>query len=275
MEGATIMIALCVDDEPLLLDALSYAVNQSPDITETADFKIASDAIHWAETHTAEIAFLDIRLRGTTGLELAKKLLELQPKMHIVFCTGYDDYARDAFRIHAAGYLTKPIDPAMVQGEIDHILGKDRSDTQKNKLMTVNCFGEFQVFVDGKPLILRRTKARELLAYLVDRRGAQVSARQICAVLWPDDMDEQKHMNYFYQLLSDLRSGLKRAGAEEVLLSSYNSYAVETSLLDCDFYRFLNGDEDAKKLFTGEYMNLYSWAEETCAYLSSVMLSRP
>lgn len=268
------MIALCVDDEPLLLDALSYAVNQSPDITETADFKNASDAIRWAETHTAEIAFLDIRLRGTTGLELAKKLLELQPKMHIVFCTGYDDYARDAFRIHAAGYLTKPIDPAMVQGEIDHILGKDRSDTRKNKLMTVNCFGEFQVFVDGKPLILRRTKARELLAYLVDRRGAQVSARQICAVLWPDDMDEQKHMNYFYQLLSDLRSGLKRAGAEEVLLSSYNSYAVETSLLDCDFYRFLNGDEDAKKLFTGEYMNLYSWAEETCAYLSSVMLNR-
>ena len=68
-----------------------------------------------------DVAFLDINMRGIGGLGLAEKLLELQPRCKIVFCTGYQEYAVSAFQLHVSGYLMKPITADAVQKEIDHI----------------------------------------------------------------------------------------------------------------------------------------------------------
>lgn len=68
-------------------------------------------------------------------------------------------------------------------------------------------------------------------------------------------------------LLSDLRSALKKEGAEDVLLHLNSSYAVDMEQIECDYYRYLEGDKEAVQKFTGEYMSRYNWAEPTCAYL--------
>lgn len=256
------MIALTVDDERLMLNALTSAVKASPDISSAAEFTDCTAAIEWAMENRADIAFLDISMRGMGGLALAERLVEIQPKMKIIFCTGHSEYAVDAFRLHVSGYLLKPITPEAVQREIDHI----KLERKANKLLTVRTFGTFEVFSDGKPLAFKRSIAKELLAVLTDRRGSGITSRQICALIRPDNSDEEKNMNYIRQGFSDLRKTLESVGAGDILLrSGVHSYCVDTELMDCDYYSFL---ECGKPPFDGEYMKQYSWAEDTCALLS-------
>lgn len=256
------MIALTVDDERLMLNALTSAVKASPDISSVTEFTSCTAAIEWARENRADIAFLDISMRGMGGLALAERLVEIQPKMKIVFCTGHSEYAVDAFRLHVSGYLLKPITPEAVQREIDHI----KLERRANKLLTVRAFGTFEVFADGKPLVFKRSIAKELLAVLTDRRGSGITSRQICALIRPDNSDEDKNMNYIRQGFSDLRKTLESVGAGDILLhSGVHSYCVDTELIDCDYYSFLECGEPP---FVGEYMKQYSWAEDTCALLS-------
>lgn len=259
------MIALCVDDEVLLLESLKRAVEASPDVEETAAFDDEHEAIEWAAGHRVDVAFLDVRLHDMNGIELAGKLREIHPHLNVVFCTGYREYAFDAFQMHASGYLTKPIRPEAVQKELDHILGQ-RSE---KPLLRVQCFGSFEVYAREEPLHFHRAKTKELLAYLIDRRGASASTREICVELWEGKIDEKNGMNYLHQLASDLRKSLKNAGAEAVLLSGPQGYAVDPTRIDCDYYRYLEGEERAIRSFTGEYMAKYSWAEYTCAFLQA------
>ena len=257
------MVALCVDDESLLLDTLKWAVGQSPDVSEVVAFDDELEALDWAENNRPDIAFLDVQMHGIDGLELAEKLRAQYPELPVIFCTGHREYALDAFQLHASGYLMKPIRPDAIQREIDHL----RGTAAMKPLLTVRCFGSFEVYADGVPLHFRRSKTKEIFAYLIDRRGAIVSSRDLCVLLWEDNAEDKRNLNYMHHLLGDLRKRLQEVGAEKVLRSPAQGYSVDPSLIDCDYYRFLDGDPDAIRRFTGEYMTNYSWAEYTCSYL--------
>ena len=199
-------------------------------------------------------------MRGIGGLRLAEKLLEQQPHCKIVFCTGHEEYAVSAFQLHVSGYLMKPITPEAVQKEIDHIKGVIATE----KLLTIKCFGNFEVLHNGEFLSFKRKKAKELLAVLIDRNGAGMTAKQICTILFPDDTDDTKNAAYLRQLILDLKNTLKMNGAENVLQHDTPYYRINTNLVKCDYFSFL---ESGKPTFHGEYMTQYSWAEETCAML--------
>jgi two-component SAPR family response regulator len=254
------MIAIAVDDEVLMLGALTSAIEASPDITEVNKFSDCDAALEFIKEKPADIAFLDINMRGMGGLSLAEKIKSICPDCKIVFCTGYEEYAIPAFKLHASGYLLKPISAEDVQKEIDNIIGV----RQKEKPLTVKCFGNFEVYVNNQKLSFKRLKTKELLAFLVDRNGAGMTAKQICAVLFDDDTDDNKNAAYLRQLVLDLKNTLKSAGADGVLCHETPCYRIDTSLLRCDYISYL---ESGKPEFHGEYMTQYSWAEETCAML--------
>ena len=80
-----------------------------------------------------------------------------------------------------------------------------------------------------------RSKTKELFAFLVDRHGASMTAKQICAVLFPEDTDDSKNTSYLRQLVLDLKNTLRSVGAENVLRHETPCYRVDTSLIKCDF----------------------------------------
>ena len=135
------MIAITVDDEPLMLYALSKAVKASPDITSVTEFGSCNEALEWVRNNSVDVAFLDIAMRGMGGLSLAQKIMEIHPDCKIVFCTGYEKYAVAAIKLRVSGYLMKPVSPEEVQEEIDHIKGV----RAKENRLTVRCFGNFEV----------------------------------------------------------------------------------------------------------------------------------
>ena len=254
------MIAIAVDDEALMLGALVAAIEASADISEVNRFSDCEEALSFVKDHAVDVAFLDINMRGMGGLALAEKIIACRPNCKIVFCTGYEEYAIPAFKLHASGYLIKPISAEDVQAEIDNIKGMRK----KEKLLTVNCFGNFEVYAKDEKLMFKRLKTKELFAFLVDRRGAGMTAKQICAALFDDDTDDTKNAAYLRQLFMDLKNTLKAVGAEAVLCHETPCYRVDTSLIKCDYISYL---ENGKPEFRGEYMTQYSWAEETCAML--------
>ena len=254
------MIAIAVDDEPLMLGALTKAIKASTDISSVASFTSCEEALDFIKSNPADIAFLDINMRGMGGLSLAEKIIALCAECKIVFCTGYEEYAIPAFKLHASGYLMKPISAEDVQGEIDNIKGI----RQKTKLLTVKCFGNFEVYAKNEALVFKRLKTKELFAFLVDRNGAGMTAKQICAALFPDDTDDTKNSAYLRQLVMDLKNTLRAVGAEAVLCHETPCYRIDTNLVKCDYFSHL---ETGKPEFHGEYMTQYSWAEDTCAML--------
>lgn len=253
------MYAIAVDDEPLMLRALTKAVEVSKDITSIQSFLLCEDALEWAQENPVDVAFLDINMRGIGGLALAQRITKVQPDCKIIFCTGYEQYAVDAFRIHASGYLMKPIAAEDVQREIDHI----KATEQKKTVLTVRCFGEFEVYKDGESLHFPRRKSKELFAYLIDRQGAAVSGRTIVTRLFGDD-DIEKNLNYLRQISLNLRHTLEGVGAKGIFDSNNKQYSLKTEFIDCDYFRYL---KTGKPAFQGEYMMQYSWAEETCGLL--------
>jgi two-component SAPR family response regulator len=239
-----------------MLGALVSAIEASPDITEVNKFSDCEKALEFVKQNSVDIAFLDINMRGMGGLALAEKIIAASPDCKIVFCTGYEEYAIPAFKLHVSGYLLKPISAEDVQTEIDNIIGV----RHKEKPITVKCFGNFEVYARNKKLVFKRLKTKELLAFLIDRNGAGMTAKQICAVLFPDDTDDNKNAAYLRQLVLDLKNTLKAVGAEGVLCHETPCYRIDTSLIRCDYLSYL---ETGKPEFHGEYMTQYSWAEET------------
>ena len=254
------MTAIAVDDEVLMLGALVKAITASPDIERVNKFSDCEEALEFIRANPVDVAFLDINMRGMGGLALAENIIAVCPTCKIIFCTGHEEYAIPAFKLHASGYLMKPISANDVQVEIDNLKGM----RQKEKLLVVKCFGNFEVYAKDEKLMFKRLKTKELFAFLVDRKGAGMTAKQICAVLFPDDTDDTKNAAYLRQLVMDLKNTLRSVGAEGVLRHETPCYRVDTSLIQCDYLSYL---ETGKPEFHGEYMMQYSWAEETCAIL--------
>ena len=107
-------MAKCViaEDETLLRDALVQLLAAAwPELEVAAACEDGGAALEAIAAHQPDVAFLDIRMPGLTGLEVAAALAECSPRTQVVFVTAYDQYAIDAFERGAVDYLLKPVAP--------------------------------------------------------------------------------------------------------------------------------------------------------------------
>lgn len=264
------MNIIALDDEPLLLWRLEKELKTVfPNDTVLCFEDIPECLAYITQTVSSggsvEYAFLDIQLCKGNGLDLAKKLREIFPTIRIVFCTAFSEYSMEAFKLYANGYLLKPIKAQQIRELIRTFDPKSPGSTPHVEIHT---FGNFDVFIDGKLLLFTKSKAKELLAYLVDRNGASVSSSEIGAVLWEDETDADVLKDRIQHVKKDLRDILTQYKVADILLSGWNSLAVDKTKVSCDYYRFLKGEPEAAQSYLGEYMTNYSWAEETAGALS-------
>lgn len=254
------MKILVVDDEAIAVRSLKAGLEQVNPTIAVSGFTEPADALEYAGENKLDGAFLDIEMRGMNGLALAKKLKDLQPNLGIVFVTAYSQYAIEAFEVRACGYLLKPVDAPQLKRELLYLTNglPAPAPTQKVRVQT---FGGFDLFVKGMPLVFGRSKSKELLAYLVHKRGSSITTKEACSVLWPDLPYDTHRKNYFQHLVVEIRRTLEGAGVPKLLLKSHNSLAIDPTMLDCDSYNFLKGDPLAVNAYRNDYMCSYGWAE--------------
>ena len=254
------MRILCLDDEELALRMLETCVREVKPDAEVEGFDDQDELLEAAEKSGCDVAFLDIHMRGMTGVEVAKRLKEINPKMNIIFVTGFSEYKGDAMDMKASGYIMKPVTKEEVAEELDNL--RFPIIPKKNAKLRIQCFGNFDVFTpDGEHVRFERSKAKEVFAYLVHRHGSSCTLREIFAVIFEDEPYEKKLQNLLQTYIYAMIKSLKEIGAEDVIVRSYNALAVNPDLLDCDFYRFKELDAGAVNAYECEYMNQYSWAD--------------
>lgn len=260
------MNIIAVDDEALALRTLIKAIKKADYTANVTGFESPEEALQYAEKNKVDVAFLDIEMAEMNGLFLAKQLKDIYGYTYIIFVTGYNQYALDAFQIHASNYLLKPICNEYVVEALKNLYQYAK---MPNEDVKIQCFGSFEIFVDDKPIFFKRARSKEILAYLVDRKGALVSTREMAAILWEDavyDRSKQKQLNVF---ITEMTNVLADVGAGELIIKKRGYYAIDISKCYCDYYAYENGSTMAVNSYRGEYMANYSWAEFTAGWLTN------
>jgi two-component system response regulator AlgR len=103
------MKVLVVDDEPLARERLIRFLQDMDDVDGTSVATNGIEALEKLKAFDADVVLLDIRMPGQNGLEVAESIKHLPEPPAIIFCTAYDDYALEAFKVNAQAYLMKPI----------------------------------------------------------------------------------------------------------------------------------------------------------------------
>ncbi len=253
------MLIFAIDDEENVLEYNREVIEKASGGAQVMTFKRGGAALEAIRRgYLPEVVFTDIEMPGVSGLELAVRIKEISPKTRIIFTTGYEKYAYEAFKVRAHGYLLKPIKEEDIIKELEYVPGRRRQVMDK---LEVRCFGHFDVLWQGKPIIFGRKKSKELLAYLIDRDGAACTSGEIALALWQEGGDTRAEQNRIRVLINDLKKTLKGIGMEDVIVREHGETAVRRELVDCDYYRMLEGDTDALSEYHGQYMVEYTWAE--------------
>ena len=261
------MKILAVDDEYYALELLKRTLDEvAPGATVYPCADVHS-ALKVARETVIDVAFLDIHMPEMNGVELAKALKEIHPKINVIFATGFSEHMKEGIDLRMSGYIMKPVTPEAIRTELENLRNPiEWSDKKRIRILT---FGNFDVFVDDAPIKFERKQSKEILAYLVDKRGTSVSYPELAAVLWEDeeyDRTKQKNLQVY---LASLVKTLHSVDVTDLVLKNRQGILLNTKIVDCDYYRFLEGDTRAINSFTGQYMSLYSWAEFTVGYLET------
>ena len=260
------MITFSIDDQKNVAEEVAKIMSGiDPSGTHKAFTKI-EDALQFVEETKPDVAWLDIEMPEMSGLELSMKVKKRSPKTNIVFVTGHEKFTYQAFQLHASGFVLKPATKEALQRELDNL--RTPIEQERNGLIRVQCFGNFEVFDnEDRPIKFKRSKSKELFAYMVDRRGALCSIGELCGVLFEDRDEDRALKKQLRVFLSSLRDDLQKVGAANVFVKGWNAYGIDCSLIDCDYLNYLKGDSYAINSFMGEYMIQYSWAEMTLGEL--------
>lgn len=260
---------VCVDDEEQTLQHIVSLCGETEEISGVRGFQSAAEALAWVRNHPCDLALLDICMPEMNGIQLAGKIRELQPRADIVFVTGHPEYAVEAWAVHARGYVLKPVTAERLKEEAEYVLSlrPELKAARPAARIEVKTFGNFDVLVDGEPVHFRRSKAKELLAYLVEKQGQSITREKAYLALWegkPYDRPGQKQLDV---ILRSLRDTLEEYGISGILSMRRGAISIVPKAFSCDMYRFVLGDVAAVGEYRGEYMTAYPWASLREAYL--------
>jgi DNA-binding LytR/AlgR family response regulator len=118
----TFLRILAVDDEPPALDELAYLLRADPRVSRVTTAGDATEALRALRDNDVDVVFLDIRMPGLDGMELARVLRRFARPPAIVFVTAYDNAAADAYDLGAIDYVRKPVQPSRLAESLRRVI---------------------------------------------------------------------------------------------------------------------------------------------------------
>ncbi|CAG7645012.1 Protein-glutamate methylesterase/protein-glutamine glutaminase [Paenibacillus solanacearum] len=269
--------AIIVDDEELSVKRLKRLLSESKDIETCHTFMNPLEAYEYAKSSPVDVAFLDISMPELDGMALSGLLLDLDNAMDIVFVTGHDEYALQAFDASALDYLLKPVTAERLDKTLAKIR-KNRGYTAAEPALSVFLFNGLRLCRSRKgqeTIRLRSPKTEELFAFLMFRRA--ISREEIVDTLW-SDLETDKALKNLNSTLYYIRKAIGSGQTGDCIEAGRHEIRIAESSLYCDLYEFErllkqirsapepSADlfKRAEVLYTGEFLKgkSYEWASE-------------
>jgi len=280
------MRVILVDDERLALRLLKKMLES--DIGGVEVIGMYTDplqVIEHAIQLQPDVVFLDIHMPGISGLKLGELLQESVPSTKIVFVTGFDQYAIEAFTLNAMDYIMKPIQLERLKKTLERF-GNHPEMKADNDCMTdrpfIRRFNQMQYQLHdeiSQDLKWRTGKAQELFAYLLHHHDRVIDKETLIELLW-SEYDTPRAIQYLYTTIYHIRQTLKSSGLDTLLITSRgleNAYKltignarIDTEEWEAKILELLplslqtvDDYEQALEMYKGDYLGDYPylWAE--------------
>ena len=228
-------------------------------------------ALAAARKQEIDVALIDVQLDELNGLDFGQYLQELYPSVNLIYLSSDREAGFAALRQHASGILSKPLEEPLLRREFDEL--RYPLSQKGRKRLFAQTFGNFELFVDGRPVAFKYSKTKEIVAVLINNRGAQTTNGEIIACLWEDDGDPEKKSSYLSNLRQDLQNTFTKLKLNGLILKQRGSLAIAADRIECDLYDWLEKKQESRYQYLGDYMMQYSWPETMHAQLDEIAWS--
>lgn len=243
------LATIIVDDEPLARKGLAVRLAEHNDIDIIAQCNNGREAIEAVRAYQPELMFLDIQMPGLSGFEVVESILEQGLALPmIVFVTAFDQYAMQAFEVHAQDYLLKPADEQRLAQTLDKIrqsISSEVNAQHKNKLVRLvsdvtgnDCEKILEELDNNVPVSL--SSYSDVLAI---KDAGEVTRVPVKDILWIDAAGDYMcvHTNENTHILRKTMKQLEEALDPRQFIRSHRSTIVNKHFID-KFCSQLNGE---------------------------------
>ena len=116
---------IMVDDNKIILCGGMRILEKVMPNASVTGFTKPTEAIEYAKANPVALAFLDIEMGTISGLDVCRKLLEINPRINVVYLTAYQEYSFDAWSTGACGFLLKPLTVESVRDQLSRLILKE------------------------------------------------------------------------------------------------------------------------------------------------------
>lgn len=240
--------AVIVDDEIHALNLMKMFLQKTEMVDVAGSFTDSGEALENINSINPDVVFLDIMMPEINGLELANLLIEQNDELMVVFVTGYNQYALEAFQVNALDYILKPVNPNTIQKCISRLMKFKtlitpiNEEKPKEKEQNICCFGKFEIY-GSKGLIKWPTrKVEEMIAYFIVNKDSDVEGVVLGEILWPEEEPDKIKTNLHTSIFR-LRKAIKENDLPIEIYSKKGGsgiYRCNLGGLYCDFIEFEN-----------------------------------
>jgi len=232
-----------VDDEIPVLNLLKMFLQKTGQVNVLETFTEPLAVLDKISTLKPDVVFLDIEMPEMSGLELASHLIEQDDELMVVFVTGYNQYALEAFQVNGLDYLLKPVSLNSIQKCISRLLklkGTGHQQKSEENSQRIYCFGDFEVYGNNGLVKWTTRKVEEMLTYFIVHRNSNIESWQLGEVLWPEEEPDKVRSN-LHTTLYRLRKTIKEEGLPLEISTGRGgkgTYRCSLGPLFCDLAEF-------------------------------------
>lgn len=204
------MRIIILDTEQEKLDSLEAMILKADPDANIRKYLSPDDLFSEVRSINPDVAFLRIEMEPVNGLMIGRMFSGMFPKINLIFLTTGEQFAAEALRLRASGYLTGHISEQDVEAELRELRYPPHPD------QPLQVSGGNGIYVGEDLIPFKYSKTRELLAYLIRNKGSVYSTASLEQILWPED--KKSHRSYLRNIITDLSSALDAAGCKDILI---------------------------------------------------------